>query len=106
MKIPLSILFVLLCAQAFPQLHLSAIFGDHMILQRDKPVKIWGGAKAGDRINVKIGQARATVLADKIGKWLVTLPAFAAGGPYELSIKTKNETRVFTDVLFGEVWLC
>ena len=106
MKIPLSILFVLFYLQALSQLHLSAIFNDHMILQRDKPVKIWGAALAGENINVSIGAIKGTVRADKNGRWLISLPPFVAGGPYVLAVKTENETKVFSDVLFGEVWLC
>ncbi len=83
-----------------------AIFGDHMILQRDKPVKIWGGAKSGDHVSVVLGRVKGSATADKNGNWLINLPAFIAGGPYDLIVKTKNETKVFSDVLFGEVWLC
>jgi len=106
MKTPFHVLFVLLYTNAFSQLHLSSIFNDHMILQRDKPVKIWGGAKAGDEINVLLATVKGTAIADKNGKWMITLPAFPAGGPYTLSVKTKKEIKIFTDVLFGEVWLC
>src|ERR1700676_5012364 len=106
MKILLIVLFVLVNTRVFSQLHLSAIFSDHMILQRDKPVKIWGGAKSGDAVSVIIGTAKGSAKTDKHGKWLITLPAFAAGGPYMLTVRTKSESRVFSDVLFGEVWLC
>jgi sialate O-acetylesterase len=106
MKMPFIVLFLLFYTQAFTQLRLSAFFSDHMILQRDKPVKIWGGAKVGDVVNLSIGTISGSATADKNGHWLITLPAFAAGGPYTISVKTKNESKVFTDVLFGEVWLC
>jgi sialate O-acetylesterase len=106
MKIILSFLFVLLYMQAISQLHISAIFSDHMILQRDKPLKIWGGAKAGETVRVTIGQVKGSAATDKNGKWMITLESFAAGGPYMLTIKTKKETKVFSDVFFGEVWLC
>ena len=106
MKTPFSVLFVLLYFQASAQLHLSAIFNDHMILQRGKPVKIWGSAKPGESVRVSIGQVNKSAPVQKNGYWLVTLPAFTAGGPYILSVKTKNETKIFSDVLFGEVWLC
>jgi len=106
MKIGFSLLFVLSCTCAWSQLHLPAIFSDHMILQREKPVKIWGVANPGDPVLVAIGQVRTYTASDKKGKWLVILPSFAAGGPYTITVKTKNETKVFSDVLFGEVWLC
>ena len=48
MKTPFIVIFVLFYSNSFCQLHLSAIFNDHMVLQRDKPIKIWGAAKSGD----------------------------------------------------------
>ena len=74
MRILFSVLFLLLCCQAKSQLHLSAIFNDHMILQREKPVKIWGAAKAGDSVYVDIGTVKGSACTDKNGKWLITLP--------------------------------
>ena len=106
MKTPFIVLFVLLSFNSFCQLHLSAIFNDHMVLQRDKPVKIWGAAKSGDEVTVSMGEKKGSVLADKNGRWLITLPAFPAGGPYILTVKTKKETKTYQDVLMGEVWLC
>ena len=106
MKLFISCLFVLTGLHSYAQLHLSAIFSDHMIMQRDKPLKVWGKAKARETVSVAIGVANGSVHADRNGKWMITLPAFAAGGPYVMTVKTKNETKVFSDVLFGEVWLC
>lgn len=106
MKILPIIFFLFFFLTAKSQLHLSAIFGDHMVLQRDKPVKIWGTAKAGEFVQVIIGSVNRKVQADMNGKWIITLSSFAAGGPYTLTVKTTHETKLFTDVLFGEVWLC
>jgi sialate O-acetylesterase len=106
MKTTFLFLFLVSYVSAFSQLRLSPIFNNHMILQRDKPVKIWGAAKAGDDITVLIGAVKGTAIADKNGKWLVTLPVFSAGGPYFMTVKTKKEIKIFSDVLFGEVWLC
>ncbi|HTB24516.1 MAG TPA: sialate O-acetylesterase [Puia sp.] len=106
MKFLLTILFVFLYVQAFSQLHLSAIFSDHMILQRDKPLKIWGTAGAGEMVNISLKQVKASARAGNDGKWLITMPAFSAGGPHILTIKSGNETKIFSDVLFGEVWIC
>ncbi len=91
MKTPLIVIFVFLCSASFCQLHLSAIFSDHMVLQRDKPIKIWGAAKAGDDVMVSIGEKKGSAVADKNGRWLITLPAFSAGGPYVLTVKTKKK---------------
>jgi sialate O-acetylesterase len=106
MKFLFSLVFIFLILQSRAQLRMSAIFSDHMILQRDKPVKIWGTAKAGENIRIILGQAKSAAPADRMGRWMVTLPPFPAGGPYTLQIQSVSELKVFTDVLFGEVWLC
>jgi sialate O-acetylesterase len=106
MKIIIGALLLITGVHASAQLRLSPIFGDHMILQRNKPLKIWGDAGTGETIQVTIGKSKGKVIADRNGHWMITLPSFAAGGPYDLTIQTKNEIKVFSDVLFGEVWLC
>src|SRR5579863_1312052 len=106
MKTSFLIIFVLLYSNLFSQLHLSAIFNDHMVLQRDKPIKIWGASKPGEEVIVALGEKKESAIADKNGRWLVTLPVFQAGGPYTMTIKTKKESRIYKDVLIGELWLC
>ena len=106
MKILFSLFAVLIVSISSAQLRLPEIFSDHMILQRDKPVKIWGSANAGETILVSIGNVKSEVSADKSGHWLISLPPFKAGGPFTLHIQTSRESKIFSDVLFGEVWLC
>src|SRR5664279_6008765 len=106
MKILFNLLAVFFVSTSSAQLRISAIFSDHMILQRDKPVKIWGSAKPGDLVRVDIGDSKTAATADQTGRWLVTLPSFKAGGPYKLRIQSGKETKVFSDLLFGEVWIC
>lgn len=106
MKILFNLLAVFFVSTSSAQLRLSAIFSDHMILQRDKSVKIWGGAKPGEVVRVDIGDAKTATTANQTGRWLVTLPSFKAGGPYKLRIQSGKETKVFSDLLFGEVWIC
>jgi len=85
---------------------LPAIFGDHMVLQRDAKIPVWGWAGAGEKVTVSLAQGQAVeATADAQGKWQVELPAMTAGGPYEL--KVQGSTAItFKDVLVGEVWLC
>ena len=106
MKILFSLFFILVVLQSSAQLRLPAIFSDHMILQRNKPVKIWGTSRSGEIIRVSLGQVSGEARADQAGHWMITLQSFAAGGPYILNIKSAGETKVFADILFGEVWLC
>ena len=83
----------------------SPIFGDNMVLQRNKTDKIWGWSDPGDAVRVEIGgnTARATAGPDR--RWQVAIQAPPAGGPYTLKI-TGHQSAEFQNVLVGDVWLC
>ena len=87
-------------------LHVSELYTDFMVLQRNRPLLIKGIADAGSRVSVKIaGQAKKGT-ADNQGKWQVELAPLSAGEEYVLEISTKTEKKVFKHVAVGEVWLC
>ncbi|MEI7908703.1 MAG: sialate O-acetylesterase [Verrucomicrobiota bacterium] len=88
------------------RLWLPAVFGDHMVLQRDKPLAVWGMALPGAAVVVKLAGHTATSRADDKGAWKVELAALAAGGPYQLEVAAGAEARSYADVLMGDVWLC
>lgn len=82
------------------------IFGSHAVLQRDRPITVWGTARAGEAVVVTLGASIQRGRADAQGKWRVALPAMAAGGPYFLSVAgAAGSTRV-ADVKIGDVYLC
>lgn len=83
---------------------LGRMFGDHMVLQCERPCRIWGTAAAHEAVEVSIAGVRGRTTADERGNWLVELPAQPPGGPHELVVRGGNERRL-ADVLFGEVWL-
>lgn len=86
---------------------LNPLFQDHAILQRDQPNHVWGHAPAGERVGVTFAGKKATARADASGRWETTLPAVAAGGPYELTAKASSgAAQTISDVLVGDVWLC
>lgn len=87
-------------------LQLPATFGDGMVIQRGRPVRINGTADAGEAVKGSLGHAKFTASADADGHWSVTLPAMTAGGPYEMKVKAKSGERTLRDVWVGEVWLC
>ncbi len=97
----------ILCAWSF--LHgdvtLPAVIGDHMVVQRDMHVPIWGKAEPGEDVTVTVGAAAATAKAGADGTWIVRLAPMPAGGPIEIGVKGKNEI-VLRDVLVGDVWVC
>lgn len=92
-------------------LQLSAQFSDHMVIQRDMPVPVWGKATPGEKVVVQFGEASIDGTVDPSGRWRVSFqPMPASAEPRELVIAvgegaTRNERRI-ADVLVGEVWLC
>jgi len=87
------------------ELRVAPFFGDHMVLQREQPVPVWGRAPAGAEVAVSFREHRATTRADAAGHWRADLPELTVGEAAELRIATEEETRIFTDVLVGDVWL-
>ncbi len=85
-------------------IRLPAVVGDHMVLQQDMPLPIWGWADPGEVVNVTLGDSQAKATADADGKWRVTLPARKAGKPLEMTLSGKNTIKL-TDILMGEVWV-
>ena len=90
----------------FADVSLNGIFSDHMVLQRDRPVPVWGKADPGENVTVSFGGKVLKARADARGRWEVKLPAMKWNAQaQELSAKgAKNEVTV-KDVLVGDVWL-
>ncbi len=85
---------------------LPTFFSDHMVLQQQTPIRIWGWAEAGEGVSVSIGEQSASATADQNGRWKVELPAMPASKQaLTVSVKGKNTVEI-KDVLIGEVWLC
>lgn len=100
-----AVVVLLSGASGFADVRLPALFGERMVLQRNKPITIWGWADAGERVHISFDKVAADTVADRAGKWRLTLPQHAAGGPFELIVDGKNHLQ-FKDVLVGEVWIC
>ena len=106
MKRPiLSLLVLLAAALSFAGVTMPAVFSDHMVLQRDRQVKIWGWATPGEDVSVSIAGQKWIVKADSDGDWAVKLEAMPAGGPHVLMVKGFNEIK-FSNVMFGDVFIC
>lgn len=86
------------------KVQLASIFTDHMVLQREKRVAIWGTAAKDKRIIIECGSSSTETTASE-GKWKAWLPPMEAGGPYELVVRSGMETVRLRDVWFGDVWL-
>ena len=83
------------------EVSLPQLFQSGMVLQRGKPIPVWGTADAGETVTVSFNKKQYTAVADNQGRWRVDLPKMKAGGPYELSI---NDLEL-RDILIGDVWL-
>lgn len=96
-----------LCISFFctANIRLPKILSDNMVLQRNKPITLWGWADAGEKITITFKNQKKSTKADKAGKWIVRLDSESAGGPYQLTVKGKN-TLVLNNILVGEVWVC
>lgn len=101
--------FLLAPLAALPaaDLKLASVLSDHMVLQRDKPVAIWGWADAGESVTVSFADQTRSATADSAGKWSLRLAALAASAePRVLSVTGKDGRKIEAkDILVGEVWL-
>lgn len=95
---------VCLSLSASGEVSLPKLFSDHMVIQRNLPIHVWGTANGGETVSVSFDGERKSTVTDVLGRWSVYLPPVHAGGPYTLSIKGSN-TVTFQDVLVGDVWL-
>lgn len=86
-------------------LQLAAVFGEGMVLQRDKPAPVWGRAPAGEAVTVSLSGLEAQAQADGEGRWRAALPAAPAGGPYTLTVRCGGAEICLERVWRGEVWL-
>ena len=101
---------VCLCSVASAaDLELASPFSDHMVLQREMPVPVWGWSAPGDTVTVAFAEQTKTATADKTGRWQVTLdPLKASATSRTLAVQSEmgNRKLAIADVLVGEVWVC
>jgi sialate O-acetylesterase len=92
---------------SYANISLSSIWTDHMVLQQESPVKIWGLADPGERVVVDAGFLTTALetVADSTGKWALWMQTAKAGGPYTITVKGNNTIEI-KDVMLGEVWVC
>ena len=100
----LGALLLLAAASAFAAVRLPAIINDGMVLQRDKPVRIWGWAEPAEAVTVQFRGQTVSTHADDLGRWAAFLAASPAGGPFDLLVRGANQIKV-ANVLVGEVWI-
>ncbi len=86
--------FVLLHS-SFGEVRLPSIFTDHMVLQRDKAVPVWGKAAPGEEVTVEFAGQKKTTKADAAGKWMVKLdPMPASDQPRDLIVSSNHKSQI------------
>ena len=103
-KTAMPLLLALLAGTAQAEVHLSEVFGEHMVLQRDRPLNVWGSATPGQTLTVELAGRKASTSVGAGGHWRVQLAPLPAGGPYRLRV-SGDQTIELGDVLIGDVWL-
>jgi len=96
------------CLPAQAAVRLPNIFGDNMVLQRNKPVRIWGWADKGEKVIITFAGQRKTITAGSDGKWSVELaPMVASDQGRVLTVKSPADDGqlTFKNVLVGDVWV-
>ena len=90
----------------FAAVQLASPFGNNMVLQRDKPIPVWGTAMPGESVTVSFANQTRGTVADKGGRWRVQLDALEASATPRTLTASGTNTVTLANVLVGEVWLC
>jgi sialate O-acetylesterase len=99
-------LILAVASSSYADVKLSTLFSDGAVLQRGKPVPVWGRAEAGEKVSVSFADQTKSTSADKDGKWMVRLdPLKENATPSQLLVTGRNSV-VVSNMLVGEVWLC
>ena len=102
------VLFAVACFGTFSyaqSLQPAGILGDHSVLQRDKPIFIFGQATPGMVVSATFDNQTKEATVSQEGEWEVRFDPLPAGGPYELTISDDQDSLRYTDVMVGDVWI-
>lgn len=94
-------------ANSLNSFSVSPLFNDNMVIQRDKPIKIWGSGETGSNITIKLNDIEAKTVVQN-GEWFVELPPMDSNLKCSLEIQSdnpKDEKLIINNVAIGEVWI-
>ena len=105
------VLLLLFAPLVQAELKVANVFGDHMVLQQEKPIRVWGWADPGATVQVDLTDLRDAsaykLKANSDGEWFVELPPRKADGrTLQMQVVSGDEKIDFEDILVGEVWIC
>lgn len=98
------LLLVIGTQNAFAEVSVSSLFTDHMVLQRDKQVRVWGKASPNEEVSISILGKRYKTIASAVGEWEILLPKHPKAGPFEITIAGENSLTI-KDAYYGDVWI-
>ncbi len=102
-----ALLLFCLPLAALTQLSVADIFSDHMVLQRDKKLPVWGKASPGLPVTLQFAGQIINTTTGTDGKWMAELaPLTVSSTPATMTISTGNQSLTLDDILVGDVWLC
>ncbi len=106
-KLFCTALFCLFVTFLSAQLKIGEVFSDNMVLQRDKPLTVWGRSTAGKEVVVQFASQQKKGYADSAGKWQIIFdPLQLSSTPQTLEISSDGASLVLKNILVGDVWLC
>ena len=89
------------------ELSVAHFFGDHMVIQRDKPIRIWGTSQPGENVRVRFSIRDLTVKADTQGNWRMELEALPVSSQGKAMVIQSGDTTItYDNILVGDVWVC
>ena len=92
---------------ATAQLQLAKIFSNNMMLQRDKPIVVWGKTAPGNTVNASFANTKGTTVAQQDSVWKIILPLQKAQAvPQTLTVQSGQQTISINNILIGDIWLC
>jgi sialate O-acetylesterase len=92
---------------ATAQLKLAVPFSDNMVLQRNRPILVWGEGVPGKTIACSLGEEAATTTVSAAGQWTITLPARKeTDKPLVMQVSMGTEKIRLDNMLIGDIWLC
>ncbi|MGB3542779.1 sialate O-acetylesterase, partial [Rubrivirga sp.] len=101
----LPLLLLMAVAPASAQLRLPLVLSDGAVLQRDRPIPVWGWTAPHATVSVVLGDQSRLAESDREGRWRVVFPALEAGGPYRLSATSGQDEVHARDLVVGDVWV-
>jgi sialate O-acetylesterase len=92
------------CPRGHAEVRLPNVISDHAVLQRGRPIHLWGWAAPGAHLQAHFHQQTVATDADQLGEWSLWLAPENAGGPYVLTISGDGQATTVKDILVGDVW--